>query len=1141
MKSTKHLLLFGTSLALSFNLAHAQQASLSSSSISLESATDVPAMMEALESVSPVPFDVTQQSSGTFWSAQHLPGSQTPWPPLPCNGLNLDIWPLGDGSFILDDRQVDYVQIQADADAEAALTAENPLESSGTMMARGALSPLSSSSLASSTNLWLEITSVDLTNQLANVLAHNTSDTTFYQLLSKSNLLQPSWTLGEIIQGTFDTNTTMFDPFYLDGNPTMFFYAQQSDVYVYIADEGDAVEPHGADPGEAGVFSVTVTGATNDLTVHYTISGTAINGVDYSNLSGVVTVSAALGHAEIDVQPLADNLVEGAETVTLTLVPTNTFLIYGSGNSDTGWIFDSSTTVWFETDLDSDAIEPDGPPGVPAQPGSFVVYRSDSRNLFTNLTVYYSISGTASNGVDYSLLSGTVNFAPDIQETNIDISPLADHLPEGIETVKLTLVPTNTYLVDASFSTATNTISDSTTTVSMGDATSVIALEPDGPPGAPGIPNFFSVHRYDTRGIYTNMAVHYVVGGTASNGVDYVFLSGTLNFAAGMTDTNLAVTPLADSMIEGLETVTMTLLDTVTNGYFIDANNVARTNKINDSTTTVGIGGTSTIAIELDGPPGAPAIPTFFSVHRSDTRGIYTNMAVRYVVGGTASNGVDYVLLSGTLNFASGMTDTNIAVTPLSDNVIEGLETVTMSLLATNGCFVDSNNATATNSINDSTTTVLISAGTSAVEPGVTTNLPGQIGSFTVSRTDTRGIFSNLTVRYLISGTASNSIDYSNLTGTVTFAPTATATNIYFQPLADNLLEGDETVILTLVATNGYLINAASAANTIADTLNFMTVTNVSGPIGIDYHAPANSLIVSYNYNAGNPYNFARVYTNPVVSNSVLVTNWSGAHGAGDEVKLATVKTNMSGFTNGDIYFGSGAGIGWVSADGTRSNMNWCVLTNSVVTNALPLRGSLYVDQTGVFSNSLIVVTSEGSSSGSKKGVWRVDAQAHPTLLTNLATAHLEGVITLPNDTNRWGTWAGKIITGDEDFSPNPVIYTIAVNGAVILYDTTNLISGGIHPEDFDIIPTNQNLYCVAFNDGNSSAHTIVKLSKDYFSGYAGDLLITDAGENVPPAKLFVVHWDAASTNFVTRRVQFFDPSRRFEHVTFAPIDLPTQ
>jgi hypothetical protein len=38
----------------------------------------------------------------------------------------------------------------------------------------------------------------------------------------------------------------------------------------------------------------------------------------------------------------------------------------------------------------------------------------------------------------------------------------------------------------------------------------------------------------------------------------------------------------------------------------------------------------------------------------------------------------------------------------------------------------------------------------------------------------------------------------------------------------------------------------------------------------------------------------------------------------------------------------------------------------------------------------------------------------------------------------------------------------------------------------------------VACSDTVASA--IVTLSKDYFSGYVGDLLITDAGENVAPA-----------------------------------------
>jgi hypothetical protein len=118
---------------------------------------------------------------------------------------------------------------------------------------------------------------------------------------------------------------------------------------------------------------------------------------------------------------------------------------------------------------------------------------------------------------------------------------------------------------------------------------------------------------------------------------------------------------------------------------------------------------------------------------------------------------------------------------------------------------------------------------------------------------------------------------------------------------------------------------------------------------------------------------------------------------------FATAKLNSGGFTNGDAFFASVTGIGYLSADATRSNLNWCILTNQVVTNALHLRGSLYVDRTGTFSNQLIAVASNGRSELGHKGVWRVDSLGHPTLLANLDTPHLEGVVTLTNDAQRWG------------------------------------------------------------------------------------------------------------------------------------------
>jgi hypothetical protein len=271
-----------------------------------------------------------------------------------------------------------------------------------------------------------------------------------------------------------------------------------------------------------------------------------------------------------------------------------------------------------------------------------------------------------------------------------------------------------------------------------------------------------------------------------------------------------------------------------------------------------------------------------------------------------------------------------------------------------------------------------------------------------------------------------------------------------------------------------------------------------------------------------------RIYTNN--ANEVVVTNWSGVHGVPDEVKLATVKSTTSCFTNGDVFFGSDIDIGWVSADGTRSNLTWCRLTNSIVTNALFLRGSLYVDQTGVWSNHLIAVTSDDSYSPDEKGVWRIDGEGHPKLITTITTHHLEGVITMPN-TNVWGPWAGKILTGDEAAAvvgaPVPRIYSVSTNG------TTTSFTLGIAPEDFDIIPLDHDLYCL-----DATLQRVVKLPSACLSSYVGDLLITQEGTFFGPPKLFIVHWDTTITNFVVRSIPSPDGSL-LEHVTFAPIHLP--
>jgi len=75
------------------------------------------------------------------------------------------------------------------------------------------------------------------------------------------------------------------------------------------------------DPGTFTVYRVNSPSLANPITVYYSISGTATNGMDYLTLSGVVTIPAGAPSAPITVKPIDDSLHEGTETVIATVIP----------------------------------------------------------------------------------------------------------------------------------------------------------------------------------------------------------------------------------------------------------------------------------------------------------------------------------------------------------------------------------------------------------------------------------------------------------------------------------------------------------------------------------------------------------------------------------------------------------------------------------------------------------------------------------------------------------------------------------------------------------------------------------------------------------------------------------------------------
>src|SRR5207248_2413138 len=160
-----------------------------------------------------------------------------------------------------------------------------------------------------------------------------------------------------------------------------------------------SLTPTVPEPGpDRGQFRFTRTGGTQgDLQVSYSVSGTATPGSDYTTLLGVVIIPDGNSSATVAFQTIDDKIVEPDETVVVTINADPAYTVGGSSAQVT--ILDDDVLTVTISPTDSGAAEP-------SSPGQFTVKRDG--DLTANLVVAYMVAGTATSGVDYTALPGTV-------------------------------------------------------------------------------------------------------------------------------------------------------------------------------------------------------------------------------------------------------------------------------------------------------------------------------------------------------------------------------------------------------------------------------------------------------------------------------------------------------------------------------------------------------------------------------------------------------------------------------------------------------------------------------------------------------------------------------------------------------------
>ncbi len=560
-----------------------------------------------------------------------------------------------------------------------------------------------------------------------------------------------------------------------------------------------------AEPSTNGTFTFTATTTvTTPFTVNYTLSGTASAGTDFTARSGSITISPTAGatshSATVSIPVLNDAIPENTETIVLTTTPAAGYALYN----------DTSATMRLRDD-DSEAIAVSNHSSTLAEPASASSFYLSRAGTAGSLAVSYTLSGTATNGTDYTLLSGTATIPDTATGVDIRIAPINDAIAEGTESVILTVIPGPGYGTEVPSAVLYLGDDDAGAMTSMGflSATGTTSEAPDPTNGG-----FRSIEVTLSAAATVPVTAEYTMGGgtAAGDAVDWNFADSTghpipggiLTFPPGSLSQTIRIKVRDDGLPEGPETAILELRHV--NGGRLSASRNKHTLTITENTAAnpvprVSLLTTATTRSEADGTD--PLLIVILDAPAANS------VSVSYAVTGTATSGADYTLPNATLTFAAGETAKKLPLLILPDVSTEPRETIIVTLSSPVGS-LPGPVTTHTITLTDSNSPVLAVA---ASAPEISEDSGS--GIFTLSRAGGSNALP-ITAFFNLSGTAVSGIDYSDPgTLSLTIPANENSVSLLIQPISDSTLEPDKTVILTLSPDPNYEISSTSREATL--------------------------------------------------------------------------------------------------------------------------------------------------------------------------------------------------------------------------------------------------------------------------------------------------------------------------------------
>ncbi len=332
--------------------------------------------------------------------------------------------------------------------------------------------------------------------------------------------------------------------------------------------------------------------------------------------------------------------------------------------------------------------------------------------------------------------------------------------------------------------------------------------------------------------------------GSATIGLDYALPSQVM-IPSGSTSAGVSLVIADDNVFEGSETVSIRIGAT-NQGMAGSSREVALTILDNDRLPSV--------SLEIAGSPiaedlGAGYVLALLS--NPSTQDIIVSLGF----GGAAELNVDYLASSNAIVVFAGQTSGSITVSGVDDLTFEGSESLVVEIL------------NITNGTENGTQSIVAAIADNDALPSVTLHLSGDTlkedgGVATVTALLSNPSVHDLTVDLSTTGSASLGVDYFATSTSVTIPAGSLSGTLSFTSVNDLLREGDESIVVDIVAISGGVKGTPSQVTTsitddtsdpfqlIDDTLTLLgTLGNDN--LSIDYGISINSFTASVNRLSG--------------------------------------------------------------------------------------------------------------------------------------------------------------------------------------------------------------------------------------------------------------------------------------------------